>query len=175
MHIFPLIVPDHVVVSLTAGANSGPLIAGLFYSPTVVAAVCTATLGLVGAISATCISKKSKEKELFQSALQHLTGKSQNRSVGISIIKDYAERYNVKEMVSTIFIAQMLHLYDSGYGREDATNRTISIEPRKIEEFNFYVMKNALEAWGLPSVGQCAAEVARPLNIPRSLQLGGNR
>jgi hypothetical protein len=130
-------------------------------------AVTAAGLALISALVVNAITKRMKDRELFQHALQHLTGQTQNRSVGIAIIKDYAEKTDIKNVAATIFIAQMLHLYDKGYGRDEtaASNGTSHTGDRKIEEFNFEVMKDAVRTWGVPSLGDRAAQVAKSLKL----------
>lgn len=96
-----------------------------------------------------------KHQELFQQALGWLTGESQKRSVGIAIVKALADKNGMTDVAKTIFVAQMLHLRDGAYGKGSSA--------RQIEEFNFYVMKDALNEWKWPSLGADADQVANQL------------
>jgi hypothetical protein len=130
--------------------------------------VFAAFLALITALIVNTITKRmkdrelfQKDRELFQNALQHLTGKTQNRSVGIAIIKNYAEKNNMKDVAATIFLAQMLHLHDKGYGRKEETALIGANPPdeRKIEEFNFAVMDDTVKRWGIPPLGDRAVKI----------------
>ena len=118
-----------------------------------VGGVVTALLAFITAPIANHITRRMKDRELFQSALQHLNGKTQSRSVGIAIVKRYAEEKDMRDVASTIFLAQMLHLRDEGYG-------SATPGERKIEEFNFQVMQDAVKGWETPKIGDKAKAVA---------------
>lgn len=157
-------------------------------------AIAAALLALISALIVNVISKRAKEGELFQNALELLTGGTQKRSVGIAIIQKYAEEYSRRDVASRIFVAQMLHLHDEGYGQgpehwssvrsaaskakgespEDDVKKSRSRDKsdkedgkfRHIEEFNFLMMKEAVERWSEFPSGTPAAEIAKPLNLP---------
>jgi hypothetical protein len=137
-------------------------------------AVLAALLALMSALVVNWITKRTKDKELFQSALEFLTGGTQKRSVGISIIRNYAEQHSKRDVASRIFVAQMLHLYDEGYGRTIDQAALTTPPPRSkkkeeedgpaywryIEQVNFYAMKDAVEEWNRFPKDTQAAQIA---------------
>jgi hypothetical protein len=104
-----------------------------------VAVVAGAFLALVSALIVNAITKRLKERELFQSALAFLDGGTQKRSIGIAIIKKYADDHRLENVAATIFVTQIMHLVDGNQHTEKAE--------RKIEYFNYLIMKSYVRNW----------------------------
>lgn len=123
-------------VIVTSGASQS---AGILANPAFIGAVVAALLALIGVLAANYFTKRSKDQELFLSALNFLTGHTQKRSVGIAIITDYAERRGMRSVAALIFNAQRKHLEDKGYHIESPK--------RSIEKYNYDQMGRIIRDW----------------------------
>jgi hypothetical protein len=103
-------------------------------------AIIAAGIAFTGVTITNIVAKRLKERELLISALQFLEGGTQKRSIGIALFKKYAEEDpDLREAISTIFLAQMLHLEDRGHAGAESD--------RKIEKFNYRAMRWSIDHW----------------------------
>lgn len=138
-------------------AHGSLSLASLAVNPTLLGVLITATLGLFGVWIANVITGNLKDQELFLKSLEFLEGGTQKRSIGIAVLKIYADsgvKKGRREAAAIIFRAQMFHLETGRHHVRPYDNR--------IEAFNFHIMNEILTDWGdsLPrAVKDAAAEV----------------
>jgi hypothetical protein len=122
---------DQWIGFLSSGKGLGALLGVMGVLGAAIVAVC-------GVAMTNIITRRTKERELLISALQFLTGGTQRRSVGIAMLRKYAlENKGLRELVLTVFAAQILHLRE--------THSLHGTSGRTIEKFNEWAMQYSID------------------------------
>ncbi|HEY2444558.1 MAG TPA: hypothetical protein VGI20_02325 [Rhizomicrobium sp.] len=111
------------------------------------AVIIGAVIAYAGVTSANALKKLEQEtrnRELVKSCLEFLTGGTQNRTVGIALLKDRVDDGSISRVTArSILEGQAEHLKDSK--NEDAK--------RPIEQHNLRTINQLLAEWSKPISG----------------------